>query len=342
MTTSLMRAETDEASAVVARALACERETLARIGRRLADAPPPLITTAARGSSDNAVSVFEYLSAIVLGIPVASIGPSVASAYGARLRLEGAVHISVSQSGASPDIIALQKAAREGGATTIALVNVADSPLAAGADLVVPLHAGEEKSVAATKTCLASAALLAGIVAAASGDATLAAGLAALPEALAAPSEGDVEGLVEGLVAARSLFVLGRGPGYGVAREAALKAKETAALHAEAISLAEVQHGPKQLVAAGFPVLAFVADDAARAASERALDGLAGQGAQVRVVGPVADPSHGGLRTAATGAPLLDPLVALCAFYRVIEQAARARGHDPDAPSHLAKVTRTV
>ncbi|MGJ3262807.1 MAG: SIS domain-containing protein [Salinarimonas sp.] len=338
--TSLMRSETEEAATVVARALAAERETLAGLGRRIAARPPPVITTAARGSSDHAAGFFEYLCEIVLGIPVASVGPSVASAYGARLRLEGALHVSVSQSGASPDILALQQAARAGGALTVAVVNETSSPLADAADVVIPLHAGPERSVAATKTCLASAALLAGLVAHAADDATLHAGLAALPDALAAPAEGDAAGLVETLADARSLFVLGRGPGFAVAREAALKAKETAALHAEAVSLAEVQHGPRQLVAAGFPILAFVPDDAARETSLRALEGLADQGGRPSLIGTTTA-AWPGLRTATTGAPLIDPLVGLCAFYRVIEAVARRRGHDPDAPAHLSKVTRT-
>ncbi|MGP9820861.1 SIS domain-containing protein [Salinarimonas sp. NSM] len=342
---SLMLRETKEAAAVVARALAAERDTLARLGRRIAVRPPPVITTAARGSSDNAAGVFEYLCEIALGIPVASIGPSVASAYGARLRLEGALHVSVSQSGASPDILALQEAARAGGALTVALVNETASPLAAAADVVIPLHAGPERSVAATKTCLASAALLAALVAEAADDAGLRAGLDALPDALAEAvagetSEGDAAALVDALADARSLFVVGRGPGFAVAREAALKAKETAALHAEALSLAEVQHGPRQIVGEGFPVLAFVPDDAARETSLATLDALAAQGGRPLVIGTGRLP-FAGLRTATTGTPLLDPLLGLAAFYRVIEAVARRRGHDPDAPAHLSKVTRT-
>ncbi|WP_043538633.1 SIS domain-containing protein [Salinarimonas rosea] len=342
---SLMLRETREAAGVVAGALAAERETLARLGRRIAARPPPVITTAARGSSDNAAGVFEYLCEIRLGIPVASIGPSVASAYGARLRLEGALHVSVSQSGASPDILALQEAARAGGALTVALVNETSAPLAAAADVVIPLHAGPERSVAATKTCLASAALLVALVAEAADDAALRGGLDALPDALAAAArgdagDGDASALVETLADARSLFVVGRGPGFAAAREAALKAKETAALHAEALSLAEIQHGPRQLVGEGFPVLAFVPDDAACETSLRTLAGLAEQGGRPFVIGTANSPWPG-LRTATTGAPLLDPLVGLAAFYRVIEAVARRRGHDPDAPAHLSKVTRT-
>jgi glucosamine--fructose-6-phosphate aminotransferase (isomerizing) len=160
-----MLQETEQSPAVVAKLLAAEVGTFAEIGR-LFEKSPTMITTAARGSSDHAATFFKYLMEIATGIPVASIGPSVASVYGAKLKLEGGLHFTVSQSGASPDIIAVQDAAKRGGATTVAVVNVTDSPLAKGADIVLSLHAGEEKSVAATKSFIASVAALSGVVAA--------------------------------------------------------------------------------------------------------------------------------------------------------------------------------
>ncbi len=142
---SLMLQETEQSPSVVAKLLAAEVGTFAEIGRQFEKAAPSVITTAARGSSDHAATFFKYLMEIATGIPVASVGPSVASVYGAELKLKGGLHFTVSQSGASPDIIAVQDAAKRGGATTVAVVNVTDSPLAKGADIVLALHAGEEK-----------------------------------------------------------------------------------------------------------------------------------------------------------------------------------------------------
>ena len=160
--------ETGEAPEAVHRLLQREGRTFREIGRLVAERRPAVVTVAARGSSDHAVSFFKYLFEISCGIPVASIGPSVASVYHASLRVPGGLHITVSQSGASPDIIAVQDEAKRGGALTVAVVNVAESPLARAADIVLPIHAGEEKSVAATKSFIASAAALAAVTQAAS------------------------------------------------------------------------------------------------------------------------------------------------------------------------------
>jgi glucosamine--fructose-6-phosphate aminotransferase (isomerizing) len=131
-TQSLMLKEAGEAPQVVATLLEKEAPVFAEIARLFSTARPSVITTAARGSSDHAATFFKYLFEISCGVPVASIGPSIASVYGSELRLNGGIHFTVSQSGGSPDIIALQAAAKRGGATTIAVVNVTDSPLAKG------------------------------------------------------------------------------------------------------------------------------------------------------------------------------------------------------------------
>ncbi len=126
---------------MVATLLEKEKPVFAEIARLFSSARPSVVTTAARGSSDHAATFFKYLFEITCGVPVASVGPSIASVYGAALHLKGGVHFTVSQSGASPDIVALQDAAKKGGATTIAVVNVTDSPLAKQADIVLGLNA---------------------------------------------------------------------------------------------------------------------------------------------------------------------------------------------------------
>ena len=336
---TLMAREADETPEVVARLADAAAPALAALAPALRAAR--LVTTAARGSSDHAATVFKYLMELGCGVPVASIGPSVASVYDRPLRLDGAVHVTVSQSGASPDIVALQAAAKAGGAVTVAVVNVAGSPVARAADVVIALGAGPEHSVAATKSCIASVAALAGLAVAAGAGGGLAEGLARLPQALA-DTAPEVDGkAVDLLAGAASLYVAGRGPGFGIAQEAALKAKETAAIHAEAFSLAEVMHGPARLVGAGFPVAAFVANDAARPGSLAALDRLAAMGAPVLALSSLDLPCPT-VRVPTTGCGWLDPVVALLAWYRLVEAAARARGHDPDRPANLRKVTETL
>ncbi|BBE72484.1 SIS domain-containing protein [Oharaeibacter diazotrophicus] len=338
--TTAMARETAEAPDAVARLFEREGDSLARLGRRLSALRPPVIATCARGSSDHAAGYLKYAVEIGLGVPVASIGPSVASVYGARLSMAGGVLVSISQSGRSPDIVALQAAARHAGALTVAFVNVADSPLAAEADVCVPLHAGPETSVAATKSFVAAAAAAAALVSAWSGEAALAAALPRLPEALAAALACDWSPALETFRTAGSLYVVGRGPGFPIAQEMALKCKETAAIHAEAFSSAEVMHGPLRLVEDRFPVLAVVPDDAARAANVAALERLGRTGGEVFTAAAFDVPGRR-LPTAPTGHGLLDPIAAAVSFYRFAETVSRARGFDPDRPANLAKVTET-
>lgn len=335
---SLMAAEIREAPAALQRFLDREAASLSGLGPRLRRLDPAVVVTCARGSSDNAAGYFKYLAEILIGTPVASMGPSVASIYEAPLRLKGSVVVSVSQSGRSPDIVALQAGARRAGALAIAVVNDAASPLAEEADIVLPLHAGPENSVAATKTFLSSAAVLAAIVAEWRDDEAMRAAVRALPETLEAAVQADWGAVVPALAAASSAYVVGRGPALPIAFEAALKLKETAMLHAEAFSGAEVMHGPLQLVDRGFPVVAFRPKDASHHAMGVAVERLRGAGASVFV----AEAAAGALGFRPSGHALLDPIAMLASFYQVAESVARARGHDPDRPSRLRKVTETM
>lgn len=339
--TTAMADEIREAPEAIARFFDRDLPVLRETARRLGARNPNVIVTCARGSSDNAAAYFKYLTEILMGVPVASIGPSVASLYDAPLRLQGATIVSVSQSGKSPDIVSLQAACRAAGAFAIAIVNHTDSPLAAGADAVLPLHAGEERSVAATKTFLSSAAILAALVAEWRGDESLIRATRGLPEALQTALTADWSEALPVLTAASSAYVIGRGPALPIAAEAALKLKETAMLHAEAFSGAEVMHGPLQLVERGFPVIAFRPQDAAYGAMGDAVARLQGMAAKV-FVAEAGTPKPGRLPITPSGHPLLDPLVMSLSFYALAEQVARARGQDPDRPSRLKKVTETL
>lgn len=332
---SLMAVEAREAPDAVARFLDHNAAGLAELGARLRRANPPVVLTSARGSSDHAAGYFKYLCEILLGVPCASVGASVVSVYGARLNAASALCITISQSGQSPDILALQQAAKESGAISVAIVNEADSPAARNADICLALHAGAERSVAATKSFITSCAAGAAIVAHWSGDERLLAALARLPETLADAVSLSWDGFTDFAQGAESLYVLGRGPGFPLAEETALKLKETCAIHAEAYSVAEVMHGPWEIMEPGFPVLVYAPDDAARETTREAIAKMRRAGADLRIVGD-------GLPMAESGHPLLDPLAIIQTAYLEIERLAKALGRDPDRPRLLKKVTETI
>jgi glucosamine--fructose-6-phosphate aminotransferase (isomerizing) len=265
----------------------------------------------------------------------------VASVYGRPLRLQGAACVGISQSGRSPDIVEMMRAAGAGGALSVAVTNFADSPMAQASAHCLPLNAGEEKSVAATKTFVCSVVAALALMAEWQDDAGLRQAVCALPVAFGQALALDWSPLAARLVRAGQAYVLGRGPAFAIACEAALKLKETCGLHAEAYSAAEVLHGPSAIVQAHFPVLALAVDDRAQAGVIQTAERLAGQGADVFITGAAAQgavtlPAVQGLH------PLVAPLVLAVSFYHFVEQLARRRGFDPDTPAHLRKVTETV
>ncbi|XXY10403.1 SIS domain-containing protein [Sorangium sp. So ce185] len=340
-TTSMMAEEARSAPEIVAQQLAQDEDAYRELGARLRAAPPPSVVTIARGSSDHAASYLAYLVTTQLGCPVASLPPSVVTLYRAPLRLPGGLAVAVSQSGQSPDVVGALSACGAAGAMTAALVNQLGSPLDQAAATTIPLRAGPERSVAATKSFIASLSAMARVVGVWGEDAALLDALQALPETLAAASESDVGPLVDALSGEERLLVLGRGPGFSIALEAALKFKETCGVHAEAFTVAEVQHGPMALIDERFPLLVFAPRGPAQAGLVRVAEEFRGQGAKVILVGPAGLP---GVDLAVPASPheLLDPLCQILAFYLAAAALAEARGLDPDAPRRLKKVTKTL
>lgn len=337
-TGTLMEVEALEASEAVARMFAANRAVFARIAARLAAEPPAVVITCARGSSDHAATYAKYLIETLTGTTTASAAPSVASVYGASPRSPWArLCLAISQSGRSPDLLDAVMRQRDAGAFTVALVNAEDSPLAALADEVIALSAGPERAVAATKSCLASLAAVAALAASWSGDAELIRALEDLPDELRAAARSWCAALAP-FHYARSMFVIGRGYGLGVAQEMALKLKETCGIHAEAYSAAEVRHGPMALVEAGFPVLALGGSDAAAASVHEVAREFTARGAAVLLADP--DPGLADLPMPRCH-PVIEPLLALQSFYLFAARLAIARGRNPDAPPHLNKVTET-
>lgn len=333
-----MFTEAAQAPAVVEAQLVRNAPVVAALAANLRARPPRAVVTIARGSSDNAATYARYLLEVRLGVLTASAPPSVSSVYGAALDMADTLVLALSQSGRSPDLLAAAQAAARAGARVVALVNDEASPLAAIAEVTIPLAAGPERSVAATKSFIASLTAVAQLVGAWSADIGLAAGLAALPEALDRAWALDWSPALATLAHADHLYTIGRGPGFAVAQEAALKFKETCGLHAEAFSTAEVRHGPMALVGADFPVLAFLPRDETRAGVEETVAALRAQGATVLAVGG----TGGDALPMIDCHPLLLPIAQTQAFYRLVDALAALRGHDPDAPPHLAKVTETL
>jgi glucosamine--fructose-6-phosphate aminotransferase (isomerizing) len=335
-----MRDEAAEAPAVVARQLHENASLMAYIGARLRERPPRAVVTCARGSSDHAATYAKYIFESRARVLTASAALSISSVYQIDLDLRDCLFIAISQSGESPDLLACAAAAKRGGATVIVFCNVIDAPLCHEADFAIPLWAGKEQSVAATKSFVASLTALAHLAAEWTADKEFLASLNALPAALTAAWGLDWPQALPVLSSADHLYVIGRGLGLGTAQEAALKAKETCSLHAEAYSGAEVRHGPVALLNGGFPALILAQDDATRHGLETLGAELAARNVEVLMAG--------GRAAGVTELPTvtcqsaLAPILLAGSVYRMLAQLAVARGQDPDRPPHLRKVTGTL
>ena len=324
-----MAAETAEAPEAFRRAALLEPAP--------APAPWRAAYTIARGSSDAAAAILAYEFMRESGRPATSLPPSVFS-LGEGVALADCLVLLISQSGASDDLVRSAKGARALGGLVVAITNVPDSPVEQEAQTCLPIGAGRETAVPATKTVVgaigAGTALLGALVpgyaprARASAEVVAEAGLRPHPR---------TSTLRDALARAQSVYVIGRDTGFGAAQEIALKLKECCALHAEAYSASEVLHGPLQLVTE--EELTILLLDTGHEETQESLDLAAARfrdnGAEVHRVSP-ADVGAEGLTPAAAAALLL------CLLYPVVHATALARGHDPDAPATLSKVTRTT
>jgi len=336
--TSQLGAEAAEAPAMLQRQAQALEQPLAELVAVLRGKPPRLVVTCARGSSAHAATYGKHLFERHLGIPVCSAAPNIASIYRQSLHLKDQLFVSVSQSGRSPDIVASAAMARRSGAITVALVNETESPLAQACEFVLPMAAGPETSVAASKSFIASLAALLQLTALWTEDAGMMRGVGRLPRRLAAAIELDWSASISSLSKAQSVITIGRGPTLAVAREAALKLKEACNLHAEAFSSAEFQHGPIALVEQDYPVLLFAPTDQAAQGFERLKSDLERKGASVFSTErqgpaflPTLHPDH----------PDADAICLIQTFYQLLLQVAERRGSNVDRPRHLQKVTTT-
>jgi glutamine---fructose-6-phosphate transaminase (isomerizing) len=335
-----MYCEAEQAPQVVREQIAANAERLARLGERLRQLGPHAVVTCARGSSDHAATFAKYLIETRLNILTSSAAPSVSCVYDSTPNLARTLFLAISQSGASPDLLATVRAAKNAGALVVALVNAESSPLAQTADFTVPLCAGIERSVAATKSYIASLSAIIQLVGSWARDAALLASLQRAPALLEKAWQLDWSAAVSRLRLASDLYVLGRGLGLGVAQEAALKFKETCGLHAEAVSSAEVRHGPMAIIRTGFPVLILSQDDETRVGIESLATELAGRRADVMLAG--SNVPRALILPTQLADPVLQPMLMIQSFYRMVNALALARGLNPDRPPYLNKVTETI
>jgi glutamine---fructose-6-phosphate transaminase (isomerizing) len=332
MTTSIMAQEAAQAPSIIAQQLVHNAAICENLANRIRQFNPSLVYIVGRGSSDHAGVFAKYLIEVELGIPVSSSAPSVNSIFKQNLKLDKALVLIISQSGRSHDILAQAKSAKESGALTVALVNDTTSPLAELADVVLPLLAGQELAVAATKSYLATLSAILQLVAYWKDDADLKKALKTLPDSLANVINQPQQLSSEYIANLAHCVVLGRGFGYAISREIALKLKEVCAVHAEAFSSAEFLHGPVTLVEKRLSVVdVFVADESTDA-HHQMIEDIARRGANLIQLTCIDNSLH----------KRCIPLAILQRFYLDVEKIAISMGFDPDKPVGLKKVTQTL
>lgn len=308
------------------------------IARELRGRDFSFVVVCGRGSSGHAGVYLRYLIETHLAYVVSASAPSIITSYRKAPHVEGALFVVISQSGRSPDLVAATRAARDGGALTLAVVNEPNSPAAQAANLVLPIEAGPERAVAATKTVVNSLIACAQLVARWADDDALEAAAARLPERLARALDLDWSAWTATLAGTPTPFVTGRGHGFGTIRELALKMAETLRLPALAYSAAELRHGPRAALGPSTPVLALRQNDEVADSVDALVRDIRGQGVPVEVCGG----PFGTLPWLPDDHPACDPIAMLVPAYRAIEAEARARGFNPDAPPSLTKVTETL
>lgn len=312
---------------------AASQAVFSETAARLQESDPLVLLSVARGSSDHAATCLSYAVQLALGIPVASVGPSISSVYGAKLKAERSVMLAISQSGASADLIAVARMLKAQGSVQMVLTNTSGSELAALADHAIDIAAGPERAVAATKSFVNS--ILAGLwlIAHWAQDNALMEALRSLPEAFGKALEASTASLDELLLDPQRFTVAARGPSFGLAQEAALKAQEVLGRGSAAFSAAELLHGPASLMADGHKVLVF--SDVLNTGVEQAVAQLTDQGAHLVCLNasvPAPSQAH----------RLTDTLPQIVAYYSALEKTAQKLGLDPDAPRFLKKETVTL
>ena len=329
---TLMKREATEAGVKIAEQLVNNRPKIEAIAEQIRLFKPHSVMMVGRGSSDHAGVFAKYLMEIELGIPGIAAAPSVSTIYDKQLNLSGVLVIIVSQSGRSPDILVEAEKAKESGALCLAMLNDETAPLADKVDHVIPLLVGEERSVAATKSYLATLSAIVQLVAYWKNDADLIAAVNDIPSALATAVNASSQIHPTALDGVANLVVLGRGLGFAVSKEIALKLKEVCSIHAEAFSSAEFLHGPVTLVESKMTILDVLVNDESAEAHKKQVADVKSRGGDIIHLHQVDETIH----------PRIAALAVMQRFYLDIEALAVANGLDPDHPGGLKKVTQTI
>lgn len=341
---SLMLEEIREQPGVLERTLAAERPRYTEIRSRFAKLDIDMIVIAARGSSDNAALFGRYLLEVATGIPVSLSAPAVFTLYDGRPKLDRALVIGVSQSGEGPDVNCVVKRARESGALTLAITNDGGSTLAGLADEVFLIHAGREKSVAATKTYtgqLLHFYMLAEALGAIVDDIDSIADRVRAVLAL----DAHIEEIAQRYAFMENCVVVGRGYNYGNAFELGLKLMETCYVVAERFSTADFHHGPVAVVERRFPVILFAPGGRTKPGSVELLTLLNELGADSLAItndAEVAELATVAIMIAEPTIELLTPIPFIIPAQLFAAYLAEAKGLDPDSPRSLSKITKTI
>ena len=332
-----MAREIAEIPAAATRFLA-QGGAIGRAADRIRTLAPRVMVFCGRGSSGQVGVYLKYLFETRLGMLTCAVAPSVMTAYDARVDMRSSLFIVVSQSGRSPDLIAATERARQQNALTLAIVNDAHAPVASAAEFVIPIEAGPECAVAATKTVVLS--MIAGVqlVVTLEDGVGFRAALERLPARLARALNCDWSAWTESLSAAPAAFVSARGYGLATAREIALKLTETLRLPSLAYSAAELRHGPRAAISSATPVLILRQNDETAESVDALVHDLRRDSETLFVCGG----PESTLPWIGDGHPALDAIAMLLPAYQCIEAETRRRGFDPDRSPHLAKVTKTL
>jgi len=328
------------------RALLEHERSYARVADTARKRGATTIRMVGHGSSDNAASYGVYAFGLLPRWTALRDSITLTAYYHAGLDMTGSTVIALSQSGRTPDVIDYLTRARAAGAFTIALTNDVSSDLAAAAEAVLPLAAGPERSVAASKTYLNQIAALGLLAASAAGEGRrFAAGIRATADLLedAIPSlEEQVREVALSFASVGRMFVVGRGIEFATAREIALKLLETCRVAAEPLTATALAHGPVAALDPLFPVWTVASDDETLPAVVEAAERVRAAGATLVASGDAAETLSGAAYTLAVPkppAPLLSPLLSVVPGQLFASALARARGLDPDHPVGLSKVT---
>jgi glucosamine--fructose-6-phosphate aminotransferase (isomerizing) len=338
--TSLMRTEALATAHVIEEQFNQNQQLLDEMAQYLNQKNPYSLVSIARGSSDHAAQYLNFLTTVKMGKLTTSLSMSALTLYQAEIDVSKSIGVAISQSGQSPDVIKPIDYIKSKNRPTFAIVNDTNSPLAKISEWVIPLHAGPEKAVAATKSFIASLAASANLIAAWKNDSNLIRGLHHLPDDLEKAQKLDWTLAIERLEKAKRIMIVGRGYGLSLALEAALKLTETCAIQAEAFSAAEIKHGPQALIEQGYPLLIFANRGPALHTMLDLADDMKSRGANVILAAPPFVKEKQ-LEIQMTHSEELDVITAIQSFYLMTEELSRNLGLNPDRPKHLSKVTKT-